>query len=227
MKAPAAEKTETLADIVAKRADFLAAYQNRAYAERYRALVDEVAKAEARTSRSGLALAVARYAFKVMAYKDEYEVARLYTDGSFAKALGEAFEGDLKLTFHLAPPILGRKDPRTGLPRKTAFGPWMMRAFGLLAGLKGLRGGLFDVFGYAQERRAERQLIEDYFALVRELIAKVDSNNHALAVTLASLPEKVRGYGYVKAKNLAAVKEEWAKGLEAWRSGAALAQAAE
>jgi indolepyruvate ferredoxin oxidoreductase len=222
-------ETETLAAVVAKRVAFLTAYQNRAYADRYRKLVDEVARAEATkaSGRSGLALAVARYAFKVMAYKDEYEVARLYTDGAFAKSLAEAFEGDLKLTYHLAPPILGRKDARTGLPVKTAFGPWMMRAFALLATGKGLRGGPFDVFGYSEERRAERRLVEDYFALVGELMGKLDASNHGLAVTLASLPEKVRGYGYVKARNLAAVKEEWTKGVEAWRGGAALRQAAE
>ncbi len=227
-KAPAA-KEDDLASMVAKRAEFLVAYQDRAYAERYRALVDEVAKAEAARApgRSGLALAVARYAFKLMAYKDEYEVARLYTDGSFAKAVADAFEGDLKLTFHLAPPILGRKDPRTGLPRKTAFGPWMMRAFSLLAGLKGLRGGAFDVFGYSKERREERQLVEDYFALVCELTGKLDASNQGLAVTLASLPEKIRGYGYVKARNLEAVRAEWTKGVEAWRGGAAWARAAE
>jgi indolepyruvate ferredoxin oxidoreductase len=103
----------------------------------------------------------------------------------------------------------------------------MMRAFKLLAAAKGLRGGVFDVFGYSEERRAERRLVEDYFALVRELTGKLDVSNHGLAVTLASLPEKVRGYGYVKARNLAAVKEEWAKGIEAWRGGAGLRQAAE
>ncbi|MDE3177637.1 MAG: 2-oxoacid:acceptor oxidoreductase family protein, partial [Pseudomonadota bacterium] len=226
---PPAAKAEDLASVVASRVDFLTAYQNRAYAERYRALVDEAAKAEAARApgRSGFALAVARYAFKLMAYKDEYEVARLYTDGSFARAVADAFEGDLKLTFHLAPPILGRKDARTGLPRKTAFGPWMMRAFTLLAACKGLRGGALDVFGYSRERREERRLIEDYFGLVRELCGKLDAGNHGLAVTLASLPEKIRGYGHVKAKSLEGVRAEWAKGVEAWRGGAALARAAE
>jgi indolepyruvate ferredoxin oxidoreductase len=220
---------DDLAGMVEKRFAYLTAYQDHAYADRYRALVDEVAKAEASKApgRTGLALAVARYAFKVMAYKDEYEVARLYTDGAFAKAIGEAFEGDLKLTYHLAPPLLGRKDPRTGLPVKTAFGPWMGRAFGVLAGLKGLRGGVFDVFGYSHERREERRLVEDYFALVREIVAKLDSSNHGLAVTLASLPEKVRGFGHVKAKSLEAVRADWAKGVDAWRGGAALARAAE
>ncbi len=228
-QAPAPEAPTDLASVVAKRVEFLTAYQDRAYAERYRALVDEVAAAEqAKTpGRSGLALAVARYAFKLMAYKDEYEVARLYSDGSFQRKLGEAFEGDLKLEFHLAPPIFGRKDPRTGLPRKTTFGPWMMRAFGVLASLKGLRGGALDIFGRTEERRAERKLIEDYFALARELNAKLDSNNHALATTLASLPEKIRGYGYVKARNLASTREEWAKLLADWRAGAPMRQAAE
>jgi indolepyruvate ferredoxin oxidoreductase len=228
-RAAEAEKPETLEEIVEARVAQLTAYQNRAYAERYRALADEVAKAEQSKApgRTGLALAVARCAYKVMAYKDEYEVARLYSDGAFMKALNEAFEGDLKVSLHLAPPILGRKDARTGLPVKTKFGPWMMRAFPLLAGLKGLRGGAIDIFGYSQERRAERKLIEDYFALARELTDRLNPDNHALAVTLASLPEKVRGFGHVKAKSLAAVKEEWAKGLEAWRGGAALARAAE
>ena len=174
----AAPKTEDLPTVVARRVAYLTAYQNQAYAERYRALVDEVAAAEAAKApgRSGLALAVARYAFKLMAYKDEYEVARLYTDGAFAKSLLDAFDGDLKVTFHLAPPILGRK--KGGVPVKTAFGPWMKRAFTLLAACKGLRGGPLDVFGYSQERRAERRLVDDYFALVGELIAKLDSDNH-------------------------------------------------
>jgi len=226
---PAAPEAEELTSVVAKRVAYLTAYQDRAYAERYRALVDEVAKAEALRSpvRSGLALAVARYAYKVMAYKDEYEVARLYTDGAFAKAISEAFEGDLKLTYYLAPPIFGRKDARTGQPVKTKFGPWMVRAFGVLARLKGLRGGMFDVFGYTKERREERLLVEDYFALVREIVENLDASNHGLAVTLASLPEKVRGFGHVKAKSLEGVRAEWAKGLEAWRGGGVLARAAE
>ena len=223
VRAPAPEKKDDVASLVARRMDVLTAYQNRAYAERYKALVDEAA----RTGHEEFALAVAKYAFKLMAYKDEYEVARLYSDGAFKKALSEAFEGDLKVTFHLAPPILGKKDPVTGLPRKTAFGPGMMKAFELLAKFKGLRGGPLDIFGYTAERRAERQLITDYFALVRELAGKLNADNHALAVSLASLPEKIRGFGHVKAKNLAAVREEWAKGLETWRSGAPMRQAAE
>ena len=226
---PAAPVADDLATIIAKCVDYLTAYQDHAYAERYRALVDDVAKVEAAKApgRSGLAIAVARYAFKVMAYKDEYEVARLYTDGAFAKAIGEAFEGELKLTYHLAPPIFGRKDARTGQPVKTKFGPWMARAFSVLARLKGLRGGMFDIFGYTNERREERRLVDDYFALVGEIVAKLDANNHGLAVTLAGLPEKVRGFGPVKAKSLEGVRAEWAKGLETWRGGGALRQAAE
>ena len=226
---PAAPVTDDLASVIEKRVVYLTAYQDRTYAKRYRALVDDVETAEKARApgRTGLALAVARYAFKVMAYKDEYEVARLYSDGAFAKAIGEAFEGELKLTYHLAPPIFGRKDARTGLPVKTKFGPWMARVFGVLAGLKGLRGGVFDIFGYTKERREERRLVEDYVALVREIVEKLDAGNHGLAVTLASLPEKVRGFGHVKAKSLEDVRGDWAKGLEAWRGGVALARAAE
>jgi indolepyruvate ferredoxin oxidoreductase len=226
---PPAPVADDLAALVEKRVAYLTAYQNRAYAERYRALVDEVETAEKSKApgRSGLALAVARYAFKVMAYKDEYEVARLFTDGAFAKNISDAFEGDLKISYHLAPPLFARKDARTGLPVKTKFGPWMARAFGVLAGLKGLRGGVFDMFGYTKERREERRLVDDYFALVHEIVDKLDANNHGLAVTLAGLPEKVRGFGHVKAKSLEAVRGDWAKGVEAWRGGAALARAAE
>ena len=223
------ETQNDLASIVARRVEFLTAYQNAAYAERYRALVDGVAKAEAAKAqgRSGLALAVARYAFKVMAYKDEYEVARLYTDGSFERQVAAAFEGDLKFEFHLAPPILGKTNPTTGQALKTTFGPWMMKGFKILAGLKGLRGTAFDIFGRTEERRQERALIGEYEALVKELIAGLTSDNHALAVSLASLPEQIRGYGHVKAGNLAKTRADWAKLLEAWRNPTKRQQAAE
>jgi indolepyruvate ferredoxin oxidoreductase len=228
-KPAAAEAPTDLAAVVDRRVEFLTAYQNRAYAEGYRKLVEEVAAAEKTKApgRSGLALAVARYAFKLMAYKDEYEVARLYSDGAFHKKLAETFEGKLELEFHMAPPLLGRRDAKTGQLQKTTFGPWMMQAFAVLARLKGLRGGPLDVFGYSEERRAERRLIQDYVALVGELIGRLDSNNHALALTLAALPEKIRGFGHVKAKSLASTREEWEKLLADWRAGAPMRQAAE
>ena len=138
----APDKEPSLEALVARRVDFLTAYQNRAYADRYRQLVDAAAKAEAAKApgRTGFATAVARYLFKLMAYKDEYEVARLYTDGSFRDQVARTFEGDLRFEFHLAPPLLARKDHVTGEAKKMRFGPWMMQGFRALAALRGLRG---------------------------------------------------------------------------------------
>ena len=225
----APDKEPSLEALVARRVDFLTAYQNRAYADRYRQLVDAAAKAEAAKApgRSGFATAVARYLFKLMAYKDEYEVARLYTDGSFRDQVARTFEGDLRFEFHLAPPLLARKDHVTGEAKKMRFGPWMMQGFRALAALRGLRGTRFDIFGHTAERREERALIGEYEALLRELIATLTSDNHALAVSLAALPEKIRGYGHVKMGNLAKVREEWARLIETWRAPTPRRQAAE
>ncbi len=153
-----------------------------------------------------LALAVAKNLFKLMAYKDEYEVARLYADGSFAQTVARQFTGDYRLTFHLAPPVLGRSDPSTGKPMKTAFGPWMMTAFRLLAKLKRLRGTAFDPFGRTAERRMERQLIADYRALVESLIAGPARAQRPEALELAALPDMIRGFGHVKEANVAKAK---------------------
>ena len=218
--APDRAISQGLDEMVARRVAFLTAYQNATYAARYCALVARVRAAElSRTpGMTGLAEAVARYAFKLMAVKDEYEVARLYTDGSFAKQVAAAFEGDLRFEFHLAPPILGRKDAQ-GMPKKTSFGPWMMKAFGVLAKLKGLRGTAFDVFGYSEERRTERRLIGEHEALMDEIVRVLSTGNHAVAVALASIPEKIRGYGHVKERHLKAAKAEEAGLLERFRSG--------
>ncbi|WP_370156298.1 indolepyruvate ferredoxin oxidoreductase family protein [Ferrovibrio sp.] len=229
---PAELKTfaKTADELLADRLPRLAAYQNAAYAERYRALVEKAVAAESRQAKgmTGFAEAVARYAYKVMAYKDEYEVARLYTDGSFLKQLNAQFEGDFRLSFHLAPPLTNHPDPVTGEARKSVYGPWMLRAFGLLAKLKGLRGTAFDIFGYTEERKLERQLVADYAALVEELCAGLGPDSHALAVQLASIPEEIRGYGHVKLRNLKAARGKWAKLLETFRSPAApVATAAE
>ncbi len=201
---------QTLDELIERRAAFLTSYQNAAYAARYTQQVARVRKAEnARTpGRTDLTEAVARYLFKLMAVKDEYEVARLYTDGSFARQLTRTFDGDLRLEFHLAPPILGRRDPVTGLPRKSHFGPWMMKAFRILAHLKGLRGTPFDVFGYTHERRTERRLIVEYEKMLNEICINLRPDNHATALALASIPEKIRGYGHVKMRHLAAASAE-------------------
>ena len=214
--------SSSLEEIIARRVEQLTRYQNAAYAERYRRLVEAVRKAEADKApgKQGLTEAVARYLYKLMAYKDEYEVARLYTDGNFLKQVAKTFDGqDLKFEFPLAPPLLAKPDPITGVPRKMSFGPWMMTAYRVLAGLKGLRGTAFDIFGYTHERRTERQLIKDYEALIAEVLAKLTPDNHALAVGLASIPEKIRGFGHVKARHLDTAKKEETALLADFRSG--------
>ncbi|MEW6449487.1 MAG: indolepyruvate ferredoxin oxidoreductase family protein [Pseudomonadota bacterium] len=223
--------SQSFDEMVQRRVDFLTAYQNAAYAGRYRALVDKATIAEAARApgKCGLAEAVARYLFKLMAYKDEYEVARLYTDGTFLKQVGNELGGDnLRFEFHLAPPLLAKINPATGLPRKMSFGPWIMSAFKVLAKFKVLRGTPLDIFGYSQERRTERKLIDDYAAMLDEVLGKLVPENHALAVGLAVIPEKIRGYGHVKARHLAAAKADEAALLEQFRSGSApLLKAAE
>lgn len=219
----------TTEELLADRIPRLVAYQNEAYAQRYRALVEKAQSAEAQKAKgmSGFAEAVARYAYKLMAYKDEYEVARLYTDGEFLKKLNAQFEGDFKLEFHLAPPLLNPPDPETGIAQKKQFGPWMFRAFRLLTKFKGLRGTALDVFGYTHERKTERRLIEDYFVLIEELCAGLTTDNHGLAVALAKIPEDIRGYGHVKVKHLKDAKDKEAKLLASFRDPAPLATAAE
>ncbi|MGQ0663974.1 MAG: indolepyruvate ferredoxin oxidoreductase family protein, partial [Pseudomonadota bacterium] len=188
--APARLLSASLADAIARRVEALAAYQDRAYGERYLALVRQVEAAEKAKAKglSGLTHAVARYAFKLMAYKDEYEVARLYTDPSFMAALNDQFEGDFRLEFNLAPPLIAPRDPDTGQSMKMRFGPWMASAFAVLAKLKFLRGTALDIFGYSEDRRTERRLIRDYEALVAELIDRLSPDNHGLAVALAETP---------------------------------------
>jgi len=216
--------SQGLDEMVSRRVAFLTDYQNAGYAARYKALVDQVKAAEAAKApgKSGLADAVARYLFKLMAYKDEYEVARLYAEPSFLAQVKNEVAGDnLTLKFHLAPPLLAAKDKVTGVPKKMTFGPWMLPAFRLLAKFKGLRGTPFDIFGYSEERRTERKLIDDYAALLAEIMVKLTPDNHAVAVGLANIPEKIRGFGHVKARHLTAAKADEAALLEQFRSGQA------
>jgi indolepyruvate ferredoxin oxidoreductase len=223
--------SETFDETVERRVEFLTAYQDRAYAARYRAWVDKVKAAEAARAggKCGLVDTVARYLFKLMAYKDEYEVARLYTDGAFLKQVETEFDGDkLRFEFHLAPPLLARIDKSTGLPRKMSFGPWLLPVFRLLAKLKGLRGTPFDPFGRTFERRTERKLIGDYETMLDEVLAKLTPDNHHVAVALAAIPEKIRGFGHVKRQHLTAAKADEAALLEQLRAGTpALLKAAE
>ena len=218
-----------LAELIERRARFLTDYQDAAYARRYRDLVARVEAAEKSRGRglAGLAEAVARNLFKLMAYKDEYEVARLYTDGAFLQKLHQQFEGDFTLEFHLAPPLLAPHDPVTGELEKRAYGPWVFRAFKLLAGMRRLRGTALDIFGRTAERRMERRLIAEYEAVLGELALSLTPDNHALAVEIARLPEQIRGYGHIKERNLEKAKAREASLLAAFRNPAPVRTAAE
>ncbi|HTV31719.1 MAG TPA: indolepyruvate ferredoxin oxidoreductase family protein [Methylocella sp.] len=220
---PAVEPlSRTLAERIDKRADYLRAYQNEAYAARYLSFVRQVEEAE-RSKVAGteeLAKAVASAYFKLLAIKDEYEVARLYTDGRFAESLDAAFEGKPRLSFYLAPPLFSPKDDQ-GKPIKIRFGSWIRPLLRGLAALKGLRGTPLDIFGYLKERRAERKLIEDYENLMREILGQLTPENHALGVLIAAIPEKIRGFGYVKMRHLQEAKAEEQALLEQFRAGPA------
>jgi len=215
--------SRSLDELIARRSGFLVDYQDAAYANRYRQLVDAVRQAEQRVAPGSTALteAVARYFFKLMAYKDEYEVARLYTGGDFLKRVAQQFEGDYQVRFHLAPPLLAKRDEHGRLQKKE-YGPWMFKAFGLLARLKFLRGSRFDVFGHTAERRGERQLIADYEQTLHELLGSLDARRLALAVEIASIPEHIRGYGHVKEAHLHEAKAREAALLATWRNPKAL-----
>jgi indolepyruvate ferredoxin oxidoreductase len=211
--------SRNLDELVERRAKFLTDYQDAAYAARYRALVERVKKIEAeRAGSSKLAEAVARGYHRLLAYKDEYEVARLHADGALQKRIAGMFEGDYSVAFHLAPPLFARVDPLTGEPRKIRFGAWVLPLFGALKRLKGLRGTPFDPFGYTEERRLERALIAEYEQTVGELLAQLSGQNHALAVQIASLPEEMRGFGPIKKRNVAAAREKLQQLLGEWRA---------
>ncbi len=215
---------ETLDEIVAARVTELTAYQNAAYAARYEKLVRAVETAEkAKTpGQTGLAVAVARAYFKLLAYKDEYEVARLYSAPEFRRQLRNTFEdGKYRMTAHLAPPLLARRDPATGELQKQEFGPWIFTAFRLLARLKGLRGTRLDVFGRTAERRMERQLIADYEATMRDVIDGLAPDTHDLAVEIAAVPDAIRGFGHIKERAVEAARDHEARLKRLFRDPAA------
>ncbi|MDO8706006.1 MAG: 2-oxoacid:acceptor oxidoreductase family protein, partial [Sulfuricaulis sp.] len=207
----------TFDELVSHRSEELTRYQDAAYAARYRSLIQAAVTSErALPGQGGFALAVAHNMYKLMAYKDEYEVARLYTQTGFRQKLDAQFEPGYRLVFHMAPPLLAKRDPQTGELRKQAYGPWMMRAFGALAGLRRLRGTWADPFGHTRERRGERQLINDYERLIRSLITQLTPTNHAAAIELAETPALIRGYGHVKDQNIARARLLEAKLLESF-----------
>ncbi|MEO1793343.1 MAG: indolepyruvate ferredoxin oxidoreductase family protein [Pseudomonadota bacterium] len=218
-KTPSKPASDTLEDLVAFREKHLTDYQDAALAERYRARIDRIAKLEAERTpgRSGLAKAAARGYHKLLAYKDEYEVARLHTDGTLTAALDDAFTGHHRLEFHLAPPVLSwfYKDKATGHPRKIKVGPWILPVFRMIAKGKGLRGTAWDVFGYSGERRHERKMITDFEATLDEIEARLAPETHATAVALAGLPLEIRGFGHVKDANWKTAKAREAELLAA------------
>ncbi|MBQ0936478.1 indolepyruvate ferredoxin oxidoreductase family protein [Ideonella paludis] len=218
-------KRTSLDDMITQRVSFLTGYQNEAYAAQYRSFVEKVRAAEAPLSSTRLTEAVARYLFKLMAYKDEYEVARLHTDPSFLAKLNAQFEGDFKLVHHLAPPMLAKTNAQ-GEPVKQAFGPWMRSAFGLMAKLKGLRGTALDPFGRTEERRTERALIGEYRDTIDTLLQGLSAEKLPLALEIARLPENIRGYGHVKARHLAAVRGQWQSLMDQWRQSGSQRKAA-
>jgi indolepyruvate ferredoxin oxidoreductase len=169
------------------------------------------AEAAAEPGSSDLTDAVAKNLFKLMAYKDEYEVARLYTDGSFADKLKTQFDGDFRMKFHLAPPLFARRDKVTGRPRKSEYGGWTIHLFRLLARLKFLRGTALDPFGYARERKVERQLIMDYEAMLRQRMAALQSRDLPTLIGLARIPERIRGYGYIKDESIQKAAQQRAR----------------
>ena len=228
-------KRSPLDELISRRVTFLTDYQDANYAARYQAVVERVRRVDQTEGEARLALteAVARYLFKVMAYKDEYEVARLHTDATFQTRIADMFEGDYKLNYHLAPPLLAKKNEKGEL-QKRSFGPGMLVAFRLLARLKGLRGGPFDLFGRTEERRHERALIGDYLASVEELLAGLGADGapewraqrYRLALDIARVPEQIKGFGHVKERNLRAARLAWDGLLAQFRNPSLAQQAA-
>jgi len=226
---PDHRRSQSLDELIARRFDLLTRYQDAAYAQRYVDRVEAVRAAERRRApgRSGLGEAVARGLFKLMRYKDEYEVARLYSDPRWRAQLAEQLDGAERLELLLAPPLVSQPDPRTGRVATRRFGPWIFPVLGMLARLRRLRGTIWDPFGRSEERRTERALIGEYDAIIDELLDRLDLEHHALAVEIAKVPEQIRGYGHVKAGNIAAARAEWQRLLGLWRSGHTLPRAAE
>jgi len=190
------------------RYNFLIKYQNKKYADKYKELVDYVKKCEEKISVDikNFSNAVAINYFKLMSYKDEYEIARLYSDNEFINKINETFEGNFKINYHLSPPIFYTQDKITGHPLKINFGSWIMILFKFISLFKFLRGTYFDLFGYFEERKIERLLINNYKDRILEICTKLTIENYALAVEIASTPDQIRGFGYIKEKNIEIAK---------------------
>jgi indolepyruvate ferredoxin oxidoreductase len=221
IRAPKPRAGRTLDELIDHRAALLAEYQDEAYAEHYRARIAAVrcAERDAVFGREDLTRAAAISYAKLLAYKDEYEVARLYTKPVFLERLQREFAGRFKLQLLLAPPLWARRDRHTGRPRKSHYGRWMLTAMRVLARLKFLRGTAFDLFGYTADRRLERDLIRRYEQTLDTLLAELGPENHALAVKIASLPQEIRGFDLVKQQNAERVRSQQDVLLEQFAKG--------
>jgi indolepyruvate ferredoxin oxidoreductase len=210
------KKRDSLEDIIAKRVAFLTDYQNAAYAKKYTDFVATIRSKEtslnAENNHLKLTESVAKNLFKLMSYKDEYEVARLHSNGDFEKKIASMFEGDYKLNYHLAPPLIAKKNDKGEL-QKQQFGPWMLTSFKLLSKLKGLRGTAFDIFGKTSERKMEQALIADYLDTMNLVSSKLNLDNHSellpMALELANIPDSIKGFGHVKEKSAATARVKW------------------
>jgi indolepyruvate ferredoxin oxidoreductase len=209
------KKRDSLEEIISKRVEFLTAYQNAAYAAKYADFVEKIRSKELSfnaAKKLSLTESVAKNLFKLMAYKDEYEVARLHSNGDFEKKIASMFEGDYKLNYHLAPPLTAKKNDKGEL-QKQQFGPWMLTSFKLISKLKGLRGTAFDIFGKTTERKMERALITDYLDTMNLVSSKLNLDNHSelwpMALELANIPDSIKGFGHVKEKSAATARVKW------------------
>jgi len=202
------KKKDTLDTLIERRVAFLTDYQNAAYAQSYLAFLTQVQQVESKLGKISLTESVARYLFKLMAYKDEYEVARLHTDTAFLSRINGMFEGNFTLNYHLAPPLLSKTNDKGELV-KQKFGPLMLTGFKVLSKLKFLRGTVLDIFGRTHERQMERALIEDYKNSVSLVLKQLNNENHAWALELARLPEQIKGFGHVKERNVKAARMQW------------------
>jgi indolepyruvate ferredoxin oxidoreductase len=210
-----------LAAMIARRVADLTAYQNYRYAQRYERMVRRAREAEAKAApgHSELTEAVARYYYKLLAYKDEYEVARLYTETDFVKRIDGMFEGDYKVVLNLAPPLWARRDKITGVPRKQEYGPRTLPLLKFLARLKFLRGTPLDPFAYSEDRKLDHALLARYERVLDEVLAKLTAENHPVAVELAALPEAIRGYGHIRRRHATHAAEREEELLAQFRGG--------
>ena len=210
------KKRDRLEDLIAQRYDFLTAYQNTAYAKRYESFVNTVKQKEQAFGKTLLTESVAKNLFKLMAYKDEYEVARLHTDKQFLERVKTQFEGDFKVHYHLAPPLLAKRNEKGHLI-KQKMSPSMLLVFKALSRFKFLRGTALDIFGKTEERQTERALIQEYMDSVTEVLASLNIENHSIAVQLANVPDQIKGFGHVKERNLTAAMVQWQNSMDAFR----------